>query len=148
MALSQHEREYAQMMYEEHAEHARLHEELRTNATGIFVALISGLLAATIFGPTSSFAVGIMICIISILGCLLTWMHYRRSDLHLTLLKEFRDQLAAGLPVAGAVEGKRKEYEKRHPMSQMSLHGLFVAVFVVTLLIGIAISLGLFRHGS
>jgi hypothetical protein len=138
--MSPDERDYAKMMYEEHAEHARLHEELRTNATGIFFALVSGLLAVTALGDGAQPLVGIMICLASIVGCLITWTHYRRFDLHRELLKAFRDKLAKDLPIAKAAAGLREDYEKRFPAARLPLHALFVVAFLLTLLIGIVIT--------
>ena len=39
------ERDYLKMMYEENAEHARQHENMRGTATGSFIALIAGVMA-------------------------------------------------------------------------------------------------------
>src|SRR5580692_6505911 len=90
------DREYLKMMYEEQAEHARLHEELRGTATGLFIALIAGLLA---FGVTEGAqtqresVVGVMILVVSVVGSLVTYKHYERYNMHLSRLRGFRYSL-------------------------------------------------------
>jgi hypothetical protein len=68
---TQEDRDYLTMMYEEHAEHARQHEVLRAAASGFFLALIAGLLAATVGGSNTGNKdriIGSIICGLSILG--------------------------------------------------------------------------------
>lgn len=110
------EREYLKMMYEEHAEHARLHEELRAGATTILVALISGVLAAIFFFDKNQDykAGGLIICFISVLGGLLSWKHCERYELHLKVLGGLRKELEKELPksIVDLAPGLRGEHNK------------------------------------
>src|SRR4051812_44672499 len=82
MPLTQEERDYLRMRYEEDAEHARLHETLRAAVTGLMIALIAGLLPFAVEQPNEKtgkqFLVGILICGASLVGILFNYAHEAR----------------------------------------------------------------------
>jgi len=130
------------MMYEEHAEHARQHEVLRATATGFFVALIAGLLAATI-GESNDFKkkliVGGIICSLSILGAILNAKHYEGYQFHNGILKDFRKSLEGGVTRALTKinPSARALHEERHWfLTKMRLNVLYNCVHAITFLVG------------
>ena len=58
-------RDYLRMLYEENAEHARAHEDLRAQATIIFMALIAGAFTLVDKKPVW---IGWLIFVVSLLG--------------------------------------------------------------------------------
>lgn len=140
MRLTQEERQFALSMYEEHAEHCRLHEELRASATSLLMTLVGGLLAASVFAQAHSRILGLMIGVISLLGVLLNWKHYERFCLHRHVLRGFLDQLQQGLSASVATlnERRRKEHEASHPiLSGIRLNWLWSLSYAITLSIGL-----------
>jgi len=134
MPLSNEERQYATMMYEEHAEHARLHEELRASATSLLMALIAGLAASAFLFDRYGRATGIMICAVSALGVLLNVTHHERYEMHVDALRAFREELEKEIKGSALVTiGKniRAAHEKR-----LRLHVLWNAVYAITFCIG------------
>jgi hypothetical protein len=141
MSLTTDEREFAKMMYEEHAEHARLHEELRAAATSLIIALISGLLAALFFFENQRHGVagGLAIGGLSILGIVLNVKHYERYVLHRDIVRGFRETLQQDLSPAiqTLAEKRRKAHEGAWPaISAIRLHLLWLSVYLFTLGIG------------
>jgi len=141
MSLPTDDREFAKMMYEEHAEHARLHEELRAAATSLVIALISGSLAALFFFENQRHGVagGLVICGLSVLGIVLNVKHYERYVLHRDILRDFREKLQQGLSptIQTLAEERRKTHEGAWPViSATRLHLLWLVVYVFTLGIG------------
>ena len=97
------DREYLKMMYEEQAEHARSHEELRGAATSLFMALIAGLLAFAVTegaDPRREWVAGAMIIGVSLVGSLVSYKHYERYEMHLSRLRGFRYSLELGVKEA------------------------------------------------
>jgi hypothetical protein len=136
--------DYARMMYEENAEHARLHEELRGSATSLLVALIGGLLASTVLeAGAPKPIIGISICAVSMLGIFLNMKHYERYLLHLAVLRGFREQLEVALtaPLEKLMGNLRNNHEhERWLFSGIRTHYLWNLTFVVTFAIGVYVS--------
>lgn len=145
MSLTSEERDYARMMYEENAEHARLHEELRSGATTLLVSLIAGLLAATAFGDTANLPhklIGCIICAVSVLGALLSSKHYERFQLHLRVLRAYRHALEQNLnnrALTDLRESARVAHEHESWLHRVRLNVLWSLVYGATFLIGVAI---------
>jgi disulfide bond formation protein DsbB len=145
---NQDDRDYLVMMYEEHAEHARQHETLRAAVTGFFIALIAGLLAAP--GNENSpqkIIVGIIICIVSLLGLLLNEKHYERYHMHREILRGYRNSLEQGLgnKDLSKIRDKREECHKKEyrlfpwrNLCTLRLHHLWSAVYCLTFVVGVA----------
>ena len=148
MPLSTEEREYAKMLYEENAEHARLHEELRGSATTLFVSLIAGLLAATAFGEPRNIShrwIGGIICAVSLLGALLSAKHYERFQLHLRILRECRHLIEEDLlnkSLKKLRESARVSHESEHLLHRVRLNVLWLLVYGATFIIGLALIFG------
>lgn len=137
------DREYLRMLYEENAEHARKHEELRGAATAIFMALIAGLLAFAVGEGTTANRELVSGCLIfgsSLVGALVSYKHYERYELHLNRLRGFRSALELGLTKGLAEIGPicRKEHKAHYRFTYkwLKLHVLWLVVYGVTLLIG------------
>jgi hypothetical protein len=142
---TQEDRDYLTMMYEEHAEHARQHEVLRAAATGFFLALIAGLLAATIGGSNTGNKdriIGSIICGLSILGVILNAKHYERYRFHLDILRGFRKSLESGVTNTLTTINRdfRSYHESQHWIfSKIDLNVLYLCIYVITFVIGAAV---------
>lgn len=137
------DREYLKMMYEEQAEHARLHEELRGTATGFFMALIAGLLAWAV-GDGNIEArcriVGPLIVTSSLIGAVLNAKHYERFQMHLSRLKGFRKSLEKVVwhELTTINDNWEKFHDQKNPnLSKISLHSLWNIIYVVTIIVGV-----------
>lgn len=127
--LSEADREYLTMMYEENAEHARQHENLRAVVGSLFMTLIAGLLVIA----SDRWVVGLFVCIVSVLGALLNRVHYERYNHHVEILKAFRKELENG--VSPHLAHIRKSYDK----GWLRLHTLWMVIYLATFLIGLVI---------
>jgi len=143
------DRDYLKMLYENHAEFARQHQVLRAAATGFFLALIAGLLAATVGGQGASTAkdliVGGIICGLSLLGFLLNAKHHERNALHEDLEMKFRQSLEGGLSTKALTtinSETRQTHEQHYVLARVELQTLYSFVYVATLLIGAAVIIG------
>jgi hypothetical protein len=133
---SEADRQYLTMMYEEHAEHARQHENLRAAVGSLFMTLVAGLLAFA----SDRWFVGLYVCIVSILGTLLNYVHYKRYKQHLEALRAFRKELEKG--VSPSLAQIRKPFDT----GWLRLHTLWTAIYVVTFLLGLVVVIrGLIR---
>jgi hypothetical protein len=138
------DRVFLQMMFEEEAEHARLHEELRGAATSLYVALIAGLLA---FGldkrGKDAWLVGGLIFFASILGILVNFKHYERYKRHVARLRGFRRSLEFGLSesVTKIRLDMDRFHDSRYPISSryIKVHVLWNIVYSVAIVLSIAI---------
>src|SRR5271169_1013186 len=82
------DREYLNMMFEERAKHARQHETMRAMATGLFMALIAGLLAFAVGDGNTKIRVwagGLLVCMVSIVGAAINQKHTERYRYHAEL---------------------------------------------------------------
>jgi hypothetical protein len=138
------DRDYLKMLYENHAEFARQHQVLRAAATGFFLALIAGLLAATVGGQGSSAGgrdqiVGIIICGLSILGFILNAKHYERNVLHEELEMKFHQSLEGGLGTEALTKinsETRNTHKDAYVLAGVEIQTLYSFVYVATLIIG------------
>jgi hypothetical protein len=140
------DRDYLKMMYEQNYEHARQHEMLRAAATGFFIALIAGLLAATSLErePSKDKLIGWTIFVLSMLGLLLNAKLYERYQRHREIYRGFRDSLELGLS-PGLKQIRKdcdKSHEQQHPrLACIGLHNLWSAVYVITLIVGLVLAI-------
>ena len=142
MPLAPQDREYLRMMYEENAEHARQHETLRAAATGLFIALIAGIMAfysAQDRGP--AWILGALVCAISVLGGLINYKHYERYELHLQRLRGYRRELESDLDVRLSQIGEKERltHNNKYPYTHrfIKLHILWLVVYIATFIIGV-----------
>src|SRR5579862_6724327 len=87
---------YLQMMYQEHAEHARLHETHRGTATTLMMALIGAVAVFGIGQSTLNWHVagaGLIISATSLLGAILNYKHHEKAELHKLLLTAYRKEI-------------------------------------------------------
>ena len=129
------------MMYEENAEHARQHENMRGTATGLFIALIAGVMAFAAGENEHRIVVsGFIVCAVSVLGGLINYKHYERYNLHLRRSRKYRKALEQSIPISCSVlkVNADQEHNKRYPTTErwLKLHVLWLAVYVATFLIG------------
>jgi hypothetical protein len=127
--LSEADRQYLTMMYEEHGEHARQHENLRAVMGSLFITLVAGLLAFA----SDKWFVGLCVCVVSILGALLNNVHYKRYSQHVDTMKAFREELEKG--VSPPLREIRKPYDK----GWLRLHTLWIVIYVATFLLGLVV---------
>ena len=141
MSFSPEEREYARMVYEENAEHARLHGELRGMACGFLAAGIAGLLAANEKLQLEGKFIGPVILALSALGVLLNLVHYSRYERHRKVLTAFREALGRDLQAATLPElfkEVRKKHKNARPiLSNLRLPWLRNVVYLVTAIAGL-----------
>jgi hypothetical protein len=140
-SLTREDRDYLTMMYAEHAEEARQHETLRATATGLFVALIAGLLAFAVGDPERMRVAGVLICVVSFLGGILNHKHYERNRLHVHVLCGVRNTLEKGLTsgVSEISEWYRADHEIKNPTTsrRIKLHILWLIVYIITFIFGV-----------
>lgn len=98
-AVTDNDREFLYVMYQEHAQQARQHESLRAAITvGLFTLMAAILTASTANKQDQFFGIyGGMIIIISILGIFLNKKHYERNRLHTDVMFGIRASLGHGL---------------------------------------------------
>lgn len=135
------ERDYLRMMYEENSEHARQHEDMRGTATGLFVALIAGVMAFAAGDNEHRIVVsGIVVCAVSVLGGLISYKHYERYELHLRRARDYRTALELGLdPTYPMLKNEAdRKHEERYPTTHrwLKLHVLWLFVYLATFMIG------------
>jgi hypothetical protein len=140
-------------MYEEHAEHARQHENLRATVATIFVALIAGIFTYGAAGANRVPMSGALICAISILGCLLNVKHYERYSMHREVLRGYREALELGLnnSALGRINSEFREWhEIQWPFLSkwVRLHYLWASVYFVTFIIGLLMMMELLLFAS
>jgi hypothetical protein len=134
------DRQYLRMMYGEQAEHARLHEELRGSATGLFVALIAGLLAYAATEVSQAWAAGLLIVATSSIGALVNLKHYERYEMHLWRLRGFRKSLEKEIsPDLTAINDLWTKYhnQKNPKLGRLRLRTLWNVIYGITGLIGV-----------
>jgi hypothetical protein len=148
------DRDYLKMLYENHTEFARQHQVLRAAATGFFLALIAGLLAATV-GQGASRAkdliVGGIICGLSLLGFLLNAKHHERNALHEDLEMRLLQSLEGGLLTNAltTINSKtRQTHERHYVLAGVEVQTLYSIVYVFTFLIGAVVIIGAFLAGD
>jgi hypothetical protein len=137
------DREYLKMMYEEQAEHARLHEELRGAATSLFMALIAGLLAFAVTEgaePRREWVAGATIIVVSLVGFSITYKHYERYKMHLSRLRGFRSSLELSITLSlRSINPEWTTYhEEQHRFSHKwpTLHAQWLFIYFVTGVVG------------
>ena len=135
------ERDYLRMMYEENSEHARQHEDMRGTATGLFIALIAGVMAFAAGDNEHRIVVsGIVVCAVSVLGGLISYKHYERYELHLRRARSYRTALEVGIaPAYPLLKSEAdRQHEGRYPIThrRLKLHVLWILVYFVTFMIG------------
>ena len=130
------DRTYLLAMYQEHAQHAREHEQLRASATALFVALIAGLLAYSQTQRAGEVEAGILICAVSALGALLNVKHHERFELHRGILGALRKSLEKGVTdgIAHINRDYRRWHETQRPFvsKRIRLHVLWLVVYALT----------------
>lgn len=141
-AVTTEDREFLRMMYEEHAEHARAHEDLRGAATGFLVALIAGLLAyaAAEKGALQIGVSGLLTCATSIIGILIILKHYERFKFHCAELSLFRRSLEEEVfPTIRKLHGLAEHSHnlRFRVASRIRIHFLWLSVFILLLAIGL-----------
>lgn len=97
-AVSTVDREYAQMMFSEHAEHARQHVTVRAMAAGFFMALIAGLLAFAVGEAgdhTRVVIAGGLVCLMSGLGMAINRKYSERYRHHARRRNAYCDMISA-----------------------------------------------------
>lgn len=87
--------EILQKYYDEHAEHARLHESQRERATNIILSICGILIGLITFGELnlSDLPASISIIILGIYGFLFSGKHYERFRFHTSIMKEIREEI-------------------------------------------------------
>jgi hypothetical protein len=147
--LSPEDREYLVMMCQDNGEYRRHHEALRSAADGFFIALIAGLLAfAATTSKSQSLALwGLAVCVTSVLGAILNYKHYERTEFHVNRMRGFRGALESGISqLYTKINSERdKEHIKRYGQVKqldiygLKLHTLSLLVYVITFLLGLVL---------
>lgn len=136
----------------EHGERARLHETLRAETTNFSLALIGGLSAWSSVVQEHSFVGGLTIIGVSIWGALLGYKHFERHRRHLRVVESFRQTLgiesqqvcARRIELEASEDHKRrfvKKYFLGDQIEQIEFHWLYLAIYLITIVIGMAIML-------
>ena len=106
--------------YEEHAQHAREHEQLRAHVASTMAAMAAAVVGLAGVGGLSKADVpaGFVVVVLSGLGVALSIKHYERFKMHTSVMKVVRDEidrLQAEAGWAGPDTGRlRKTGEARH----------------------------------
>ena len=109
--------------YEEHAQHAREHEQLRAHVASTMAAMAAAVVGLAGVGGLSKADVpaGFVVVVLSGLGVALSIKHYERFKMHTSVMKVVRDeidQLQAEAEWPGPDTGQlRKTGEARHAAS-------------------------------
>lgn len=112
--------ELYKIMYEEHATHARKHEEQRERITGLVLSIASILIGFITFAKFSmaSLAVSVSIIMLGIYGYFFAGKHYERFKFHTKIMRAMRHELNAISRDIAHVEKPmatlRAEAEKKH----------------------------------
>jgi len=141
--------------YNEQVEHARHHEVMRAEATNYILVGSTGLIgllsAATVFGATWDFRSRVIIAgVIAVLnayGILLSYKHYERNRLHVSIARKYRAEIsercvASGFPAPNEMrEAGRTRSEKKYPCtSRIRLHVLWMSLHAIFILIALALT--------
>ena len=145
MPLAQKDLDYLTMMHNENASYVRQHETPRATATGLFIALIAGILAFAGAVPKLSHYSCVFVCAVSVLGIIVNYKLNERTELHYSRLRGFRDALENEIDPAirGIRATQTMHHRNQYPVTYdyIKLHILWLVVYAMTFGIGIVGSL-------
>lgn len=143
--------EFYWRMYNENATQARQHETLRGTVSTILASIGSGILALygtfnVRFSGLLPMATGVTLIVLAIIGGLVSYKHYERNRLHVSVLRKLRNEIDAILsPIGGSISNSirlgRKDHEVEYPLStrKLRLHVLWIAIFGFYIVAGLVI---------
>jgi hypothetical protein len=129
-------------MYNEHAMQARHHEILRGTISTLLVTVCAGIVSIYNVnqgnvGTKYHFYIGLMLIALGTLGALLSYKHYERNRLHVSTLREFRNEIDEILgPLGGSIgvpnRRGRDNHNGEYPYSSkwLRVHYLWASVFI------------------
>ncbi|HCI98174.1 MAG TPA: hypothetical protein DHV74_00625 [Sulfitobacter sp.] len=138
-------------LYEGQIEHARHHENMRSQATNVVVVISAAMLAfvASDFEksnlPSSaSFAVGLFIVIVNLYGWLMSLKHYERSRLHVDVASRYRAVVSEMISneLQNAEEARRLAHKEHSKMllTRVRANWLWSGLHILIGTIGAAIA--------
>jgi hypothetical protein len=104
--------EYWSRMYQEQITHARHHETLRAQATNLIVVISGALLAflsSQAATPGRQVILGAFLIVVNVYGLLMSLKHYERSQLHITVAREYRNFLSKNASAFGKTLNEIRE---------------------------------------
>jgi hypothetical protein len=127
-------------MYNEHATQARHHDILRGTISTILVSVGAGIFSLYnlnhgALGKEHNIYIGLLMIAVGALGGLLSYKHYERNQLHVSILRQFRGEID-NLPPSGgsinAINAKgREDHRVEYPFTSewLRVHQLWLAIF-------------------
>ena len=131
------------VMYKEHADQARQHENQRERMTAVVFTLASAILGLMAIKESSSnvqpwFCVGLII--LGLYGAVFSRKHYERNRMHTCILEAYRDELERHFPEAPLMkirsEAKAKHNQTYWLFSRLPLNFFWLLLPLTVSLVG------------